>query len=57
MMVKMMVSYMEAAPATEITYDLYSKLCGWSAKFRDLFEKGQNENPGGATPGYGFRQQ
>jgi hypothetical protein len=43
-MVKMMVSYMEVAPTTEITFDLYGKLCGWSAKFKELFNKGQNEN-------------
>lgn len=38
-MVKMMVSYMEVAPATEISFDLYDKLCGLSAKFRELFDK------------------
>lgn len=45
MMVKMMVSYMEVAPSTEITFDLYDKLCGWSAKFKELFNKGQKESP------------
>jgi hypothetical protein len=45
MMVKMMVSYMEAAPSTEITFDLYDKLCGLSAKFKELFNKGKDENP------------
>ncbi len=38
-MVKMMVSYMEVAPTTEISFDLYDKLCGLSAKFRELFDK------------------
>lgn len=38
-MVKMMVSYMEVAPATELSFDLYDKLCGLSAKFRELFDK------------------
>lgn len=38
-MVKMMVSYMEVAPTTEISFDLYDKLCGLSAKFRELFNK------------------
>jgi hypothetical protein len=45
MMVKMMVSYMEAAPSTQITFDLYNKLCGLSGKFKELFEKGKEENP------------
>lgn len=43
MMVKMMVSYMEVAPSTEITFDLYGKLCKLSGKFKRLFDKGQNE--------------
>ncbi len=38
-MVKMMVSYMEVAPSTVISFDLYDKLCGLSAKFRELFDK------------------
>lgn len=44
-LVKMMTSYMEAAPTTQITFDLYSKLCGLSAKFRELFNKGREEQP------------
>lgn len=43
MMVKMMVSYMQVAPSTEITFDLYDKLCKLSGKFRNLFNKGQQE--------------
>lgn len=43
MMVKMMVSYMEVAPATQITFDLYDKLCKLSSKFKSLFTKGQEE--------------
>lgn len=43
MMVKMMVSYMEVTPSTEITFDLYGKLCKLSAKFKKLFENGQKE--------------
>jgi hypothetical protein len=46
MMVKMMVSYMEVAPTTVITFDLYGKLSGLSTKFKELFNKGQSE--GGA---------
>ena len=44
-MVKMIVSYMQEAPTTVITFDLYSKLCGLSRKFKDLFNKGQQETP------------
>ncbi|MED9904479.1 MAG: hypothetical protein UFG06_09880 [Lachnospiraceae bacterium] len=43
MMVKMMVSYMEVAPSTQITFDLYDKLCKLSGKFKSLFNKGQQE--------------
>ena len=42
-MVKMMVSYMEVAPSTQITFDLYEKLCKLSSKFKSLFNKGQEE--------------
>mgnify|MGYP001041071338 FL=1 len=45
MMVKMMVSYMEVAPTTQITFDLYDKLCKLSSKFKSLFNKGQQEQP------------
>ena len=43
LMVRMMVSYMEVAPSTEITFDLYGKLCKLSDKFTSLFDKGQQE--------------
>lgn len=43
MMVKMMVSYMEVAPSTEISFDLYDKLCKLSRKFKELFEKAKTE--------------
>ncbi|MDE6714581.1 MAG: hypothetical protein K2K20_12710 [Lachnospiraceae bacterium] len=45
MLVKMMVSYMEAAPSTQITYDLYDKLCKLSSKFKELFGKAKEEDP------------
>jgi hypothetical protein len=45
MLVSMMVSYMQEAPNTQITFDLYNKLCGLSAKFKELFNKGQQESP------------
>lgn len=43
LMVRMMVSYMEVAPSTEITFDLYGKLCKLSDKFKSLFDRGQQE--------------
>lgn len=42
-LVKMMSSYMQVAPNTQITFDLYGKLSGLSKKFKELFRKGQNE--------------
>lgn len=42
-LVNMMVSYMAVVPTTEITFDLYGKLCSLSAKFKQLFDKGQKE--------------
>jgi len=50
-MCQMMVSYMQVAPNTVITFDLYSKLCGISSKFRELFKKGQREDPQPAYAG------
>lgn len=44
-LVKMMSSYMEVAPTTEITIDLYSKLSNMSTKFKELLDKGQEEQP------------
>lgn len=51
LMVKMMVSYMEVAPSTQITFDLYGKLCNLSGKFKELFQKGRQETtaPAAAT--------
>jgi len=48
-MVKMMTSYLEAAPATQITFDLYGKLSAMSSSFQELFQKGQQESP---SPAY-----
>jgi hypothetical protein len=47
-LVSMMTSYMEVAPSTVITFDLYNKLCGISSKFKELFNKGQKESPASA---------
>jgi hypothetical protein len=40
-----MTAYLGVAPTTVVTFDLYGKLCGISAKFRELFDKGQAEDP------------
>uniref|UniRef100_UPI003FF0E8DE hypothetical protein n=1 Tax=Bilophila wadsworthia TaxID=35833 RepID=UPI003FF0E8DE len=42
-LVNMMTSYMQVAPATEIPFDLYGQLCACSAKFRELYEQGCRE--------------
>jgi hypothetical protein len=47
-LVKMMFSYIEVAPNTKITVDIYNNLCGLSSKFKELFAKGQQES--GFTP-------
>ncbi len=41
MMVKMMHGYMQVAPSTTITFDLYNQLSGWSNSFRQLFKESQ----------------
>ena len=43
MLVKMMVSYMEVAPSTAITFDLYEKLSKLSSKFKELLGKARSE--------------
>ena len=50
-MCQMMVSFMQVAPTTVITFDLYSKLCGISGKFKELYNKGQAEDPQPAYAG------
>ncbi|MCM1261737.1 MAG: hypothetical protein NC313_03375 [Butyrivibrio sp.] len=40
-MICMLCSYMQVAPATEITFDLYDKLCKLSSKFKSLFKNAQ----------------
>lgn len=52
MMVKMMHSYMQVAPDTKITFNLYNTLCGLSAKFRELFKKSEitQNNIAGVAP-------
>lgn len=43
MMVRTMVAYMQVAPSTEITFDIYGKLCKLSNKFKQLFDKSKDE--------------
>lgn len=40
-MVCMVCSYMQVAPSTELTFDLYEKLCNLSSKFKNLFQRAQ----------------
>lgn len=42
-MIKMMDTYMQVAPGTVLTYDLYDKLCGLSSKFKKLYERAREE--------------
>lgn len=42
-MCEMMTGYMNEAVRTEITFDLYGKLCKISRSFKELFNKGQAE--------------
>lgn len=49
-LVSMMTTYMQVAPTTELNVDIYGKLCELSNKFKDLFNKGQNESQPTATP-------
>ncbi|WP_455666438.1 zinc ribbon domain-containing protein [Phocaeicola sp.] len=53
-LVKMMCSYMQVAPTTQITFDLYGKLSGISGKFKELFRRSGEEEP---KPAYGTAQQ
>ena len=58
-LVKMMSSYMQVAPTTQITFDLYDKLCNLSKKFKELFNKGTSEPQpayAGQASGYGEQQ-
>ena len=42
-MVRTMVAYMQVAPSTQVTVDIYGKLCKLSNKFKKLFDKASNE--------------
>ncbi len=54
-MCQMMATYMQVAPRTVITFDLYGKLAKMSQSFRELFNKGRAEDPqmayAGTAPG------
>ncbi len=42
-MIDMMKVYMSCAQKTELSFDLYGKLCKISTKFKELFDKGKSE--------------
>jgi len=42
-LVKMMSSYMQTVPSTQITFDLYGKLSGLSTNFKELWQKGAGQ--------------
>jgi len=42
-LIRTMTGYMEVAPTTELKFDLYENLCKVSSKFRELFNKGREE--------------
>ena len=44
-LVETMAVYMQIAPETVITFNLYEKLCGMSKKFKQLFDKARSEQP------------
>ena len=46
-----MAGYMEVAPSTQLTFDLYGKLSGISGKFKELWDKGRQEDP---QPAYAY---
>ena len=53
-MCQMMVSYMQVAPNTQITFDLYGKLSAMSKNFKELLQKGQEAEPAAAYAGAGM---
>lgn len=50
-MIRMMTSYLEAAPNTAITFDLYGKLSGISGDFKKLFDQADIPQPEPAYAG------
>ena len=50
MMVRMMTTYMQVAPTTEISFDLYGKLAKVSKSFKELFKKSQDEKADHTPP-------
>ena len=51
-MIQMMASYMQVAPATTITFDLYAGLSKLSSSFQELFQKGQSEAAASGSTAY-----
>ena len=42
-MIRMLNTYMQVAPSTEIKFDLYTKLSGFSSSFKKLFDQSKGE--------------
>lgn len=42
-LIRVMKTYMEAAPTTQISFDLYTQLSSFSSKFHELFNRGQEK--------------
>ena len=53
-MCQMMVGYMQVAPTTVLSFDLYGNLCNISSSFKELFNKGREESP---APAYAATAQ
>jgi len=49
-LVRTMSVYMQVAPETAISFNLYEKLCGMSKKFKSLFGKAKEESPMAPQP-------
>lgn len=56
MMIKMMHGYMEVAPGTRITFDLYTKLGNLSRKFKEMFNQSKT-TPDSAAYAYQTPEQ
>jgi len=51
-LVQTMAVYMDVAPDTAISFNLYDKFCGLSKKFKELFNKAKEEQPSVSEPSY-----
>lgn len=42
-MIRMTSAFLELVPSTVLSYDLYARLCGLSARFRKLYDNARQE--------------